>query len=350
MEYKDYYKTLGVQKHASEEQVRAAYRTLARKHHPDVNPDDAGAEARFKEINEAYHVLSDVEKRAKYDRYGADWERYKQTAGARQQPDFRRWYTGRTGGTTTTTTAGQGDDAANVSDFFRTLFGTATARRTGAAAPPSSRTQRGADLEQDVEITLQEAFSGTERTLQLQGEQTCPECGGVGIRQSQLCDTCRGRGTVGGDRRIEVRIPAGAYEGARVRIAGKGDPGYGGGPAGDLYLRLHIRADERFTIDGADVKVDVPADLYACVLGGEVEVPTPSGRKLALTVPPGTQNRRSFRLRGQGMPRLGNPSRRGDLFALIEVRLPERLSAEERDLFERLREINGRDAAAAASA
>lgn len=350
MEYKDYYKALGLQKKATAQEIRAAYRKLARQHHPDVNPGDKGAETRFKEVNEAYQVLSDPEKRAKYDRYGADWERYRQTAqtsGSRQATDFSRWYTG---GRSGDVNFEYGDDGASFSDFFRTLFGNATTRRSSSTTTQRTHLQRGVDLEQDVEITLEEAFGGTERTLQLQGEQTCPECGGRGIVRSALCNTCNGRGSISENRRIEVRIPAGVYEGARVRIAGKGEPGVGGAPGGDLYLRVHIRPHSTYKLEGADVRVDVPVGLYACVLGGEAEVPTPSGRKLALTIPPGTENLKSFRLRGQGMSTLGNPSRRGDLLATIVVQLPKELSPEERAMFERLRDLSGKDAAAAASA
>ncbi len=345
MEYKDYYKALGLKKGASEQEVRAAYRKLARQHHPDVNPGDEGAERRFKEINEAYQVLSDPEKRAKYDRYGADWEWFQQTAGTRQQTDFSRWYTGGTEGVQYE----QVDDAGSFSDFFRTLFGN-TGTRRASGTTTRTRLQRGADIEQEVELTLEEAIQGTERTLQLQTESVCPECGGVGIKQTQLCNTCRGRGTVGDSRRLQVKIPAGVYEGARVRIAGKGERGLGGAPSGDLYLRISLRPHDEFVVDGADLRVDVPVDLYTCMLGGEVEVPTPSGRKLVLTIPKGTNNGRSFRLRGQGMPVLGNPSKRGDLYATVTVQLPEKLTAEQRDLFRRLRELGSDDAATAASA
>lgn len=342
MEYKDYYKTLGVAKTASESEIRSAYRKLARQYHPDVNPGNADAEGRFKEINEAYQVLSDAEKRRKYDQFGSDWERYQQSAGTRTQPDFGRWFTGSSGGVQYEYTT---DDGAGFSDFFRTLFGAAGRGRTAPTAQ-RARLERGSDLEQDVEVSLEEAFRGTTRVLQMQGERTCPECGGVGIRQSQLCDTCRGRGTVMDSRRIEVRIPAGVYDGSRVRVAGKGEPGVGGAPNGDLYLRVRLRPSPEFDLDGSDVRVKIPVDLYTCVLGGEVEVPTPSGRKLALTIPPGTSNGKVFRLRGQGMPRLQNSAKRGDLFAEAVVQLPTALSDEERELFRRLRELDRRDAAA----
>jgi DnaJ-class molecular chaperone len=262
-------------------------------------------------------VLSDAEKRKKYDQFGKDWERYQQTARTtrgRQEPDFARWYTGSSGGFTTETVA---DDGGAFSDFFRTLFGNAGGRRTATTSEARVRMERGMDLEQEVEITLEEAFHGTTRVLQMQNEVPCPECGGVGIRQSQLCDTCRGRGTTSDDRRLEVKIPAGVSEGSRVRMSAKGGPGTG----------------------GASVRVDIPVDLYTCVLGGEVAVPTPSGRTLALTIPPATQNQKAFRLRGQGMPSLQSPSRRGDLYATVVVQLPAQISEQQRALFEQLRDL-----------
>lgn len=344
MEYKDYYTVLGVARDAGENEIRSAYRKLARQYHPDVNPGNTAAETRFKEINEAYQVLSDAEKRAKYDQFGRDWERYQQTAGTRQQPDFERWFTGSPGGVRFEYTT---DDGGGFSDFFRTLFGNAGARRTATGQGQRVRLERGADLEQEVEIPIEEAYRGTTRVLQLQGERTCPECGGVGIKQSQLCDTCRGRGTITDNRRLEVRIPAGVHEGSRVRVAGKGEPGVGSAPAGDLYLRIRLQPHPQFEIDGTDVRVNVPADIYTCVLGGEVEVPTPSGRKLALTIPPGTNNNKSFRLRGQGMPSLGHSSRRGDLYATVVVNLPERLTEHQKELFRQLRELDSTGATAA---
>ncbi len=343
LDYKDYYTVLGVARGASENEIRSAYRKLARQYHPDVNPGDASAEARFREINEAYQVLSDAEKRAKYDQFGRDWDRYQQTATGRQERDFGRWYTGAPGGVRFEYT---NEDGGGFSDFFRTLFGNTGTRRTATAQGQRVRAERGTDLEQEVEVSIEEAFRGTTRVLQMQDERPCPECNGVGIRQSHLCDMCHGRGTITDSRRLEVRIPAGVQEGSRVRIPGKGEAGVGSAPAGDLYLRIRLKPQSEFAIDGTDVRVEVPVDLYTCVLGGEVEVPTPSGRKLALTIPPGTNNGRSFRLRGQGMPTLGNPSRRGDLLATVVVGLPEHLTEEQKDLFRGLRELGSTGAQA----
>ena len=349
MEYKDYYQVLGIDRSTPEGDIRSAYRKLARQFHPDVNPGNPEAETRFKEINEAYQVLSDAEKRKKYDQFGRDWERYQQTTQTtrgRQDPDFARWYTGSSGGFTTEYAA---DDSGTFSDFFRTLFGNAGGRRTATPTEARVRMERGIDLEQEVEISLEEAFHGTTRVLQMQNEVTCPECGGVGIRQSQLCNTCRGRGTISDDRRLEVKIPQGVSEGSRVRITGKGGPGTGGAAAGDLYLRVRLKPHRQFRLEGASVHVEIPVDLYTCLLGGEVEVPTPSGRTLALTIPPGTQNQKSFRLRAQGMPTLQSPSRRGDLYAMVVVQLPANVSGQQRALFEQLRDLESSGATAGAA-
>lgn len=341
MDYKDYYKTLGVSKNATEKELRSAYRKLARQYHPDVNPGNRQAEARFKEINEAYQVLSDPEKRAKYDRYGADWERFQRT-GSGQTTDFGRWYTGRSGGYTSTSGTA-GFDTSGFSDFFRTLFGniSGSAGRTTTTTRTQAAT-RGDDLEQPIEITAEEAFSGTKRILQLSGEITCPECNGVGIKNTQLCNTCHGRGTISEqNRRIEVTIPQGVYDGARIRVAGKGEPGYGGAPSGDLYLRIKIKKHPKFEFEGRDVYVNQAVDLYTCLLGGEVAVPTPAGKKLMLTIPANTNNGQSFRLRGQGMPALNNPSQKGDLIVRVTTELPHDLSEQQRDLLKQVRDSDG---------
>lgn len=342
MEYKDYYNILGVNKKASEKDIRSAYRKLARQYHPDVNPGNKDAESRFKEINEAYQVLSDSDKRAKYDRFGSDWERYQQTTTGTRDTDFGRWFTGRTGGGYQYTTSTGGFDAGGFSDFFRTLFGNfAGGGRTTTTTHQRTQLQRGEDIEQEIEVSLQEAFSGTNRILQMQGEATCPECNGVGIKNSQLCNTCHGRGTVDQGRRIEVRIPAGVYDGARVRIAGKGEPGYGGAASGDLYLRVRLRAHPGFEVEGTNVYVDVPVDMYTCLLGGEAQVQVPSGKKLMLTIPPNTNNGKAFKLRGQGMPLLQNPSQHGDLIARVVTDLPTDLNEEQKELLQQLRKSGG---------
>jgi curved DNA-binding protein len=312
MEYKDYYKTLGVEKSATEKDIKRAFRRLARQYHPDVNPDDPQAEERFKEINEAYEVLSDPEKRSKYDRLGADWQRWQQSGGGPGGFDWSRYATGQPGGVHVR--YGTPEDLQDLfgggspfSDFFSQIFG-----GMGGAAPGGGGFQyqmsprRGHDYEQPVEISLQEAFQGTARVLQKEGQ------------------------------RLEVKIPAGAKSGTRVRMSGEGAAGVAGGPSGDLYLRVSVLPDPRFERKDDDLHTSVAVDLYTMVLGGEVRVPTMTG-DVVLTIPAGTQNGRTFRLRGKGMPRLRHPDQNGDLYARMEVQLPTKLTHRQRELFEELR-------------
>jgi DnaJ-class molecular chaperone len=298
---RDYYSVLGVSRSASDKDIKTAYRKLARKHHPDVNPGDKNSEELFKEIGEAYAVLSDPEKRKKYDRWGHDWEKVDQFGG---RP-------GRGGAYTWTTPGGGagniGFDSEDLGSLFEQLFGRAAGGRTRVRSAP----RKGADIEQPVEITLEEAFSGTQRTFTMRDMQT------------------------GESRNVEVKIPAGATEGLRVRVAGKGEPGLAGAPAGDLYLIVSVKPHPHFERDGVDLKVKVPTPLYTALLGGEVMVPTPKGTQLALKVPPETPNGQRMRLAGQGMPKV-NSDVRGDLYAEISVQLPRALSERERQLFAEL--------------
>jgi curved DNA-binding protein len=302
---RDYYTVLGVPRTATEKDLKTAYRKLARKHHPDVNPGDKRSEALFKEIGEAYSVLSDQEKRKKYDRWGHNWEKIDQaqTAGAGYgRPGGRTTWTS----TSDSTPGGFNVESDDLGGLFEQLFGR-TAGRTRVRSAP----RKGADAEQPVEITLEEAFNGTQRTFQLRDMQT------------------------GETRSVEVKIPAGATDGLRVRVAGKGEPGLAGAPSGDLYLIISIKAHPLFEREADDLRVKVQTPLYAAMLGGEVMVPTPKGTHLALKVPPETANGQRIRLAGQGMPRV-NGTGRGDLFAEITVQLPKSLSDREKDLFAEL--------------
>jgi curved DNA-binding protein len=316
MEYKDYYKILGVDKTASEKDIKSAFRRLARQHHPDVNPDDSGAEDRFKEINEAYEVLSDPEKRRKYDQLGADWRRWQQTGGRPGDFDWSRWATGQPGGGVHVR-YGTPEDLQDLfggnssfSDFFGQIFGGMGAGSGGGGFQYELQPRRGQDYEQPVEIALREAYTGTSRILQREGQ------------------------------RLEIKIPPGAKAGTRVRMSGEGGAGIGGGPAGDLYLRVKVLPNEQFDRKGDDLYTTVSADLYTMVLGGEVPVPTMGG-EVVLSIPAGTQNGCTFRLRGKGMPRLRQPDQRGDLYVKAEVRLPTRLGPREQELFEELRQGKG---------
>jgi len=318
---KDFYTVLGVGRSASEKEIKQAYRRLARKYHPDVNPGDKTAETKFKEINEAYEVLSDPEKRKKYDRYGDQWQYAEQFAKAGQgaQWDFGK------GGTSTTYDFG---DLGDLGDIFGNIFqgfgGAGTARRS---ARPRS-------IEYPVEVTLEEAYHGTKRVLQLQAEEPCPVCGGSGRVGRGRCSNCGGSGRLLRPKRLEVKIPPGVRDGSKVRIAGQGSQGYGGAK-GDLILIVKVLPHQTFERKGDDLHVEVSVPLTTAMLGGEVGVPTLKGN-VALKVPPETQNGKIFRLSGQGMPHL-NDSSRGDIFAKVKVVLPTKLTQQERQLFEQLR-------------
>ena len=304
MEYRDYYKILGVKRNASEKEIKQAYRRLARQYHPDVNKSP-GAEERFKEVNEAYQVLSDREKRRKYDQLGDSWSRWQQH-GAPGGFDWSRWTTGFPGGRRVRMEYGDLSDLfgqgglGGFSDFFESIFGGMGSSRTGQRM----RT-RGQDYEQPVEITLEEAFHGATRVLQRDGQ------------------------------RLEVKIPPGVKTGSRVRMAGQGGPGIGGGPQGDLYLKVEVLPHSDLERKGDDLYRDVDVDFYIAVLGGEVRVPTLDGGVM-LKIPSETSGGRVFRLRGKGMPKLRNPQQRGELYVTVRIRIPRNLTAREKDLFSQL--------------
>jgi DnaJ-class molecular chaperone len=321
MEYQDYYATLGVPRTASEKEIRSAYRKLARQYHPDVNPGNPEAEERFKQIAEAYEVLSDEEKRRRYDELGPRWREYEQWEAARQaagqsvnfQDFIRTQQPG--GGRYEYRTVTEEDledlfgDRQPFSDFFESIFGGGMRGTRSTRGAASARPQAGGDLEYPAEVSLAEAYRGTTRMLTLR----MPD---------------------GSERRIEARIPPGVNDGSRVRLAGQGNPGRAGGPSGDLYLVVTVTPDPRFERDGDNLRTRITVPLSTLLLGGKAYVPTPDGRELELNIPAGTQDGRVFRLRGQGMPRLGDPQRRGDLYAEVHARLPERLTERQRELIE----------------
>jgi len=302
VEYQDYYEILGVDRNASEKEIKKAYRKLAQKYHPDKNPGDKRAEEQFKRVNEAYEVLSDPEKRRKYDQLGAEWRRWQQAGRGPEGFDWSRWQA---------QPGGVHVEFRNVedlfggrspfSDFFEQIFGGIG----GVGAEQFTEVPFGQqDIEHQVEISLEEAFQGTKRLLHVDGH------------------------------RLEVKIPPGVKTGSRVRVAGQGG-GLRGGVRGDLYLRIKVRPHSRFKRKGDDLHCTVTTDLYTAILGGEVTVPGLSG-PLQLTIPPETQPGRVFRLRGQGMPKLKNPGQRGNLYVKLQVRLPEKLTEKEKSLFREL--------------
>ena len=374
VQFKDYYKTLEIGRDASQEEVKAAYKRLARKYHPDLNPGDKQAEERFKEANEAHEVLADPDKRKLYDRYGDAWRQYKEAGFTGDEPasrggarvsdsDFGEWFTRYAG------TAGHGNgrrttftyetdhgaspgDGRGFSDFFETVFGGLGgfgSRESGRVRQASRGSRRGNDIDADVEISFDEAYRGTSRMMQIQGSDACPTCNGTGLVRESLCPTCDGTGQAARSRSIEVKIPAGVATGSKVRVKGQGGASPGAGPSGDVVLRITVKPDPRFERDGDDLRTEVEVPLYTALLGGEVIVPTPDGR-VALTIPAGSQNGQSFRWRKKGMPRLkgrstsGAADERGDLLARIRVVLPTDLDERERSLIGQLRDLRAQKA------
>src|SRR5262245_34132788 len=324
MEFKDYYATLGVAKGSTDKEIKQAFRKLARKHHPDVNPGDKAAETRFKEINEAYEVLGDPAKRKKYDELGANWRMYEQ-AGAPGGPGFGgqpggAWnvdFGGGQGGYRTMT-----QDEINemfggenpFSDFFQTFFGgmggqEGSRGRAAGGRARAPRARQGRDLEQELELPLEEVFRGTTRRFSIQHD--------------------------GQTRTVDVRIPAGVGEGARVRVAGEGEQGSGGAKSGDLYLRIRTAPHQEFERKGRDLYTRVAIPLATAVLGGEADVKTLGGKSLRLKIPVTTQHGQVFRLKGHGMPATGKTDEHGDLYATVEVQLPRELTPEQRKHLDR---------------
>jgi molecular chaperone DnaJ len=329
MAAKNYYDILGVRKDATDKDIKQAYRRLARKYHPDVNPGNKSAEATFKEINSAYEIIADADKRKKYDKYGDKWQYADQLdQQAQQQSQYQQYSTG------DGTSYSFGEDTGGGMDgLFEELFGGGRGRGSSRRA----QSRRGEDLESNVEVTLEEAYSGTSRTISLQKQEPCQACRGTGRIQNVACSVCRGAGVVAGMSRIEVKIPAGVTTGSRVRISGKGQPGYNNAASGDLYLNITVSPHPTFERQGDDLSTMIAVPLMVAVLGGEVQVPTLKG-KLALKIPAETQNGKVFRLAGQGMPGLGKAAK-GDLLAKVNVILPSKLTEKEKELFRQLNQL-----------
>jgi curved DNA-binding protein len=307
MDYKDYYKVLGVDKNASQDEIKKAYRKLAMKYHPDKNPGDKSAEDKFKDINEANEVLSDPEKRARFDQLGQSYNQWQQRGGSANDFNWADWYSQSPGGTRVEVgdMGDMGDMFGGFSDFFSAIFGGAPVgyggsesfRRRTSRAPQQTRSYN-----QPVKINFQEAYEGTKRILQIN------------------------------DRKIEVKIPAGAKSGTKVRVSGVGPN------QSDIYLIVDVEPDSRYERQGDDLHTDFSVDLYTAILGGEVKVPTPKG-EVMLNIPAGTQNGRIFRLAGRGMSNLKKQNKYGDLYAHVKVQLPTKLSKEQKALFEQLRDM-----------
>jgi curved DNA-binding protein len=303
--YQDYYEALGVPRDAGEQDIRRAYRKLAREHHPDVNKEP-GAEDRFKQISEAYEVLRDKDKRERYDRLGANWKAGQDVSGAGGAGGFEEAFRGGDGFSDVRVDFGGGD----FSDFFESFFGGqgARVRGGGGRAGANGFALRGADQEATLELTLEEAAAGGNKRLSL-----------------------------GDGRDFEVAIPRGVRAGQRIRLAGQGGPGSGGGPAGDLFLRVRVKRHPLFRVKGNDLYVDLPVSPWEAALGAEVSVRTLSGTA-RVRVPPDSSSGRRLRLRGEGLPTTGAAA--GDLHAVVTVRVPKRLEQEERELFEQLAAVS----------
>ena len=354
MAKRDYYDTLGVQRNADEKELKGAFRKLAKQYHPDARPGDKTTEHKFKEINEAYDVLKDPQRRAAYDRFGhAAFEAGMGGGGARAQgfgPEF----------------------TSSMSDIFEDLFGDfmSGGRGRGRGGARGGGQARGSDLRYNMEISLTEAFSGKAAQIRVPtsvtceackgsggkagtSPKTCPTCGGLGaVRTSQgfftverTCPSCQGRGQVisdpcsacGGagrttrERTLSINIPAGVEDGTRIRLAGEGEAGLRGGAAGDLYIFLSVRPHEFFQRDGADLFCKVPISMTAASLGGEIEVPTIDGKKARVAIPEGTQAGKQFRLKGKGMPVLRS-HQSGDMYIQVTVETPVNLTRRQRDI------------------
>jgi molecular chaperone DnaJ len=322
---KDYYQILGVSRSATEKEIKQAYRRLARQYHPDLNPGDKSAEAKFKEINAAYEVLSDSEKRKKYDQFGDQWQYAEQFAksgaGEKVRWDFSR-------GGSTFEYGNVGDFSDILSDLFGSFDTDPRMRR---------RAQRAVDMDSSIEITLEEAYHGSKRIIQLQTEEPCTACAGTGRVGNRVCTVCNGRGGKVSLKRLEVKIPAGVKDGSRIRIAGKGGASRAGGNKGDLYLVVKVLPHQLFERKGDDLYAEVSVPLVTAMLGGEARLPTLNGN-LMIKIPPETQNGKVFRLAGKGMPHLGDAGH-GDMLAKTKVVLPTNLTEEEKQLFEKLRSL-----------
>ncbi|MGE3915572.1 MAG: molecular chaperone DnaJ [Hyphomicrobiaceae bacterium] len=366
MAKRDYYEVLGVSRGASEQELKSAFRKLAKEHHPDRNPGDKAAEQKFKELNEAYEALKDPQKRAAYDQFGhAAFEGGRGPGGQGFGPDF----------------------ASSMSDIFDDLFGEFMGGRRGGGGRGRGGRERGADIRYNMEITLAEAFTGKQATIKVpttvscetctgsgakpgtrpspcptcqgqgkvrasQGfftiERLCPSCQGRGEFIEDPCTTCHGAGRVTKERTLQVSIPAGVEDGTRIRLAGEGEAGERGGPTGDLYIFLSIKPHELFQRDGADVFCRVPIAMTTAALGGSIDVPLLDNTRVAVSVPAGTETGKQFRIKGKGMPVLRS-NVKGDMYIQVEVETPKSLTRRQRELLQEFEKESHKETSPASS-
>ncbi|MEX0778140.1 MAG: J domain-containing protein [Balneolales bacterium] len=315
MEYKDYYKTLGISKTATQDEIKKAYRKLAAKYHPDVNPDDKKAAAKFKEVAESYEVLKNPEDRKMYDQMGSDWKQYKRAGGQAQDYNWQEWSQQRGGPRQRQRTYSyQGSPGfedqfggeSPFSDFFESFFGgggMGMGREPGRARQRAP--QKGRDLNAELDITLDDAYHGSEKSFMLNG------------------------------KRYKIKVPPGIESGKRLKLKGKGEPSPAMGASGDLFIKLNIVLHPTFRRDGDNLHVDLPIELYTAVLGGTVNVPT-LDEQFNIKIPPETQPGKTLRLSGRGMPNFKSPKQRGNLYVKLNVHIPEKLTPKEKKLFEQL--------------
>lgn len=333
VKFRDYYEILGVPRDADDKKIKSAYRKLARKWHPDLHSDaeKEKAEEKFKEINEAYEVLSDAEKRAKYDRLGSNWR----NGDSFDPADMGGTHYYRSGDFSEA-------DLHGFSDFFASIFGGgsfgSTSRRGGNDFYQGP--MRGQDIEHEMELSLEEAFHGGSKSLRMTSSSTCNECQGRGITGSRsICSTCGGTGSIPEARTIEVKIPAGVFDGSSVRLKGQGGQGSGGGPRGDLYLKVRLKPHHIFQVKGRDVEVELTLRPDQAVLGDKVPVATLE-RNVNLTIPPGTRSGQRLRLKGKGLP--ARQGEAGDQYVRIKIDITAGISDEEKELYRKIREIHER--------
>lgn len=342
VKYKDYYAILGVARTASEEEIKKAFRKLARKYHPDV-AKGKGTEEKFKEVNEAYEVLGDPAKRKKYDELGANWQ---SGADFRTPPGWEDSAGGNYAGGKARSRGQDGDfefqfGGTGFSDFFEQVFGSAGRGGGGAFRGQGGRgsfaggavSERGQDIEGDIMVTLEEAVSGSVRSVSVNRAAVCENCGGSGVKGQRGCPVCGGSGRVKRTEQFQVRIPPGVTNGQQLRLPRRGEAGAGGGPAGDLFLRVRLARHPDFQVEDHNLVYEAELAPWEAVLGTQVPVPTLE-KSISIKIPPGTQNGQRLRVRGQGLPQRGGG--RGDLNVVVRVEVPERVSENERALWEQL--------------
>lgn len=341
MEFKDYYKILGLSKTATEKEIKTAYRKLARKYHPDLNPGDKRAEDRIKSINEAYEVLGDPGKRKKFDEVGSHWEeilKNREQASQYARPGFQ-WGT---------------EQDFDMGDFFESFFGPRMGPIGGGVRTRTAQgSSPGEDIEAEIELSLEELAQGGKKSLRISSYAPCPQCRGQGVvaapsqdsrgRGGQTilnaCPSCQGRGERPEDRTLEVRIPKGLTDGIRLRLAGQGGKGHSGGRNGDLYLRIKIRPHRIFRLDRFDLHAELPLYDYEATLGAKTRVPTLTGA-VQLTIPPETQSGGLLRLKGRGLSKAGGKAA-GDLYFHVSIQIPKKLTERERELYREIKESRG---------